>query len=84
MFWDDPEYTIPIGFDFEIAGKVVSTIYITDDASISDDNDDNNYKVLLNVLSENTDLVDRGSVNNSLSNISYVTEGSVGDRIFKL
>lgn len=85
MYWDDPEYTIPIGFDFEIGGKTISTLYISfGDAIISSEYDSTDDLAMLSILSPEVDLEDNGNENNSLSNISYITEGSIGDRIFKL
>ena len=88
MFWDDPDYTIPIGFDFEIAGKTISTLYLAEDISlgalVADSQFYNsNFSALALSFS---DLIDKGNEiqNTSASNISYAITGNVGNRIFKL
>lgn len=83
QYWDDPEYTIPIGFDFQLADKTISTLYIAvGDAVLSTADDFTDNIGLLEIL--NADLEDRGGGNNSQSPISYKTEGAVGNRIFKM
>ncbi len=82
--WDDPFYSIPIGFNFELYGQIFSTIYITDIGSGGalsfHSNPQTNYSFLSPIAQ---DIIDKG-INQSVSPISYVVEGPVGNRIFKL
>lgn len=89
--WDDPTFIIPIGFDFEYYGKTVnelntvSSLGATLFSEISAEN-------IANVLIPyGADLIDRGydfetgEVNSgSLSPVSYLLEGNVGNRILKI
>lgn len=84
MYWDDPEYTIPIGFDFEIGGKTISTLDVFDGfASTESSSSDSNFSELSPTYS---DLIDKGNEtqNTSASTISYSLNGNLGTRIFKI
>lgn len=85
--WDDPAYTIPLGFQFQIANYSINSINVVEDGYGG---------VLSNIQSLDTgtgafivpvfqDIVDLGFTGGtSLSNISYKVEGTNGARIFKL
>ncbi|MDR6300842.1 T9SS type A sorting domain-containing protein [Mesonia maritima] len=87
-YWDDPDFTIPIGFDFEIAGKTLSTIYFSEDIGYGGEITDQQIfeTEFMDFAVISNDIEDRGteSPNSSLSNISYTVEGNSGNRIFKL
>jgi len=90
LTWDDPALTIPLGFNFKIYGTTTNTIF----------NSDYWYGCALNakdssvsplMLPFEVDIVDRGYDNllgdgaaGGKSNISYLTTGASGSRIFKL
>lgn len=82
--WDDPFYTISIGFDFELYDQTFNTIYITDigngGALSFHSNPQTNYSFLSPIMQ---DITDKG-INQSVSPISYVVVGEAGNRIFKL
>jgi len=92
MTWLYPNYTIPIGFDLEFFDHTIDTFYILEDANagwLADQpNIDNPMALFINFGIE---IVDRGMDYNtwepgtgSLSPISYLLEGTPGNRIFKL
>jgi hypothetical protein len=80
--WDDPEFTVPIGFNFQFYNETLNTIYQLADIS---------YPILLDGSADfveslfipfGADLLDRGiSSGQLLSPITYKTEGSTGHRI---
>ncbi|MEL6863586.1 MAG: T9SS type A sorting domain-containing protein [Bacteroidota bacterium] len=86
--WDDPNYTMPLGFDFNFFGSDVNTLYTIDmflggtltDANLFNANGDANA-----IMAYGSDLIDRGTNSgNSVSEVSYKTEGEPGERIFKM
>ncbi|MDQ7916451.1 T9SS type A sorting domain-containing protein [Mesonia sp. MT50] len=85
MLWDDPAFSIPIGFDFEVYGQNYSTLYTSDEyaGGVLTFQQFSTTLSLLAPIAQ--DIVSKeGSNEQSLSPISYVVEGSVGNRIFKL
>ena len=85
MLWDDPAFSIPIGFDFEVYGQNYSTLYTSDEFS-GGVFTFQQFSTTLSLLAPIAqDIVSKEGTNEqSLSPISYVVEGSVGNRIFKL
>ncbi len=89
MTWDDPEYTVPIGFDFEAFGYTTSSLEFFDvGASLAFSA---GIDTLVILGPDFSDLADRGCDNmtwegepGGLSDISYTVDGAVGSRIFKL
>jgi hypothetical protein len=85
--WDDPFFSVPLGFTFHYFGDSTTTIDISDDGlggilSIGDCNVDPFQSLL---IAYGADIIDRGYDGAaSLSNISYITEGAVGSRICKI
>lgn len=83
QIWDDPEYTVPIGFQWTFYD--VSTFQINFEglgASLIVPNGETTANVIIPYIS---DIIDAGYANeNSLSNISYQTTGEPGSQIFKL
>ncbi|HET8810006.1 MAG TPA: T9SS type A sorting domain-containing protein [Flavobacteriaceae bacterium] len=86
MFWDDPNYTIPIGFDFEICGNTYNTIYITDwgygGSLFSEPNPAGSVSLIIPISQDLIDLSHNAGP--SLSPISYKTTGTAGNRILKI
>lgn len=90
--WDDPEYRIPIGFDFQFFSTTINQIYINDagfGAELTPGPGDTGTTSIL--IPYYADIADRGYDDNnedattgSLSNISYLLEGTLGDRILKI
>lgn len=85
--WDDPFYNVPIGFNFEYFGEVITSIVISDEGlggllKTGDCNLGTNESIL---FAYGADIIDRGADGPvSLSDISYKTEGTVGARTFKI
>lgn len=83
QIWDDPEYNVPIGFQWTYYD--VSTFQINFEglgATLIVPNTPSTANVLIPYLS---DVIDAGYEDGeSLSNISYQTSGESGSQIFKL
>lgn len=90
LFWDDPDFTIPIGFTFKFFGDSTNTLYHSADFGTGG-------QFLLKPFTPTTqffsfiamigsDLRDRDTTNSgsSKSPISYQTTGTAPNRIFKL
>lgn len=83
--WDDPGYTVPVGFEYELFGETSSHLYAWEDffgpiLSANLNGASLNLMVLFS-----TDLIDRGfELDTPLSPILYHTEGPVGERVFTL
>tara|TARA_R110002020_G_scaffold312810_3_gene528192 strand:+ start:1649 stop:2620 length:972 start_codon:yes stop_codon:yes gene_type:complete len=84
--WDDPGYTIPIGFSFSFGTYTFNTIYILEwsvGGVLSSSPVDGGIVPLFVPMGQ--DLIDLGfSSGVSQSNISYKTEGASGSRILKI
>ena len=83
--WDDPEYSVPIGFTFQFFDNTLNTVYqlpyirysILANGSLSD--------TLGFFLVFGADLIDRGfGVSNPQSPITYKTTGSNGHHVFTM
>jgi Secretion system C-terminal sorting domain len=89
--WDDPDYTVPIGFTFYVYNDPLTEMttgaglgalfvgpdYVSSPTSI--------------LVANGADIIDRGynfnlgsTPTGGLSNISYLTEGVPGNRVFKM
>lgn len=85
--WDAPGFTIPIGFDFQLGPETIDTIFMSDDNTTGLlttvlDIDENLFGAFALVFQE---IVDRGlNTGVSQSPLSFLVEGSAGNRIFKL
>lgn len=83
QIWDDPEYIVPIGFEWTYYD--ISTFQINFDglgATLIVPNGQTTANVLIPYLS---DVIDAGYENEtSISNISHQTVGEPGNQIFKL
>jgi hypothetical protein len=84
--WDDPAYTIPMGFDFKISSHTFSTIYIVGwsvgGVLSSSPLDNGTFPAFLPIGQDIESRIDFNGI--STSPISYITEGSVGNRILKI
>ena len=84
--WDDPQLSLPLGFDFEIMGDTVQTLYIEDlflgGILSTTDSESGVHPVF---AAYGSDIIDRGGLTGvPLSPISWKLEGDVGSRIFKI
>jgi hypothetical protein len=86
QLWDDPEYTIPIGFTFELSSYTLDSIYFgLGVGAVVSTEIDTNYEADFIIIPFGADLIDRGDISGiSQSPISYKVEGAAGSRIFKL
>ena len=85
LIWDDPGYTIPIGFTFTLGTHSFNTIYIVDwglGGALSSSPTDVGNVPALALLTQ--DLVSFESGGSSTSPISYQLDGSAGNRILKI
>ncbi len=81
--WDDPDYTIPLPFAFELNGEEISSLTFVGSGSDLGTEISPDFSVAMSPFS--VDLIDRGvGTMNSQSPISYKVEGSPGNRIFKI
>ncbi|MCH8904043.1 MAG: T9SS type A sorting domain-containing protein [Bacteroidetes bacterium] len=84
VVWDDEEFTVPIGFDFELLGSLYSELLLTDGLLMfGQDND----KIIsaFGYANIGADLIDRaGNDTISKSPINYELSGASGNRIFKI
>ena len=84
--WDDPAYTFPIGFNFQLYSTIFNTAYIHPDGSGGVVTATlNTANTMPTLIPFSTDIIDRGfNSGTSLSTISYKLEGSVSNRILKI
>ena len=85
--WDDPYYSVPIGFNFEYFGESLTNIEINDEGlgGLLTAGDCFADPTMSYLIAYGADIIDRGYDGPvSLSNISYKTEGTVGMRICKI
>lgn len=84
--WDDPNFTIPLGFDFIFHGDTVNTLNANDDLTggILYVGDGDSTGVNL-IFPYGSDIIDLGySSGKSLSTISYEITGEPGNQIAKV
>jgi hypothetical protein len=86
VVWDDPQLTLPLGFDFEFLGTITDTLFIEDwflGGILATDDSETGVSPVL--FAYGSDLIDRGEISgNPQSPISYQLDGNPGSRIFKL
>ena len=82
--WDDPTFTLPLGFSFDFFENTYTQLYSAEyTGGIFSFN--TNFNDLFLVMPFNVDLIDRGYYQDDpMSPIKYKTEGPVGDRIFSI
>jgi len=91
--WDDPQYLIPIGFNFLYFDSTIDKIYISEwgyGGELTTEESDTGIQALL--IPYGADIIDRGYdfaneyeyTPNSLSNISYLLEGEKGSQVLKI
>lgn len=86
QIWDDPEFVIPLGFDFQISTHSFNTIYIVGWSVGGILSSNPNFSGIVPIFSPiSQDIIDLGfDTGISLSNISYKTEGPSGSQILKI
>lgn len=81
--WDDPNYSVTIGFDFKIFNDTISQFLFDEDFGgvVYNANID---KVIVATSADIADRANNTDEDFSLSPISYQVNGNEGERIFKL
>ncbi|MEO1713698.1 MAG: T9SS type A sorting domain-containing protein [Bacteroidota bacterium] len=83
--WDDPDFNIPIGFEFDYFGKPVTELNLGEEflgGILSADGEADTAHLF---IVYGSDLIDRGvGTTNGQSEIQFALEGDPGSRIFKL
>lgn len=84
--WDDPEFTVPLGFDFEFLGQTVETLSTNDNFSGAMLYAGIGTSEGLNlILPYYSDIMDRGAlVDSSQSEINYEIVGESPNKIAKI
>jgi len=90
LVWDDPEFAVPIGFDFQYGGQTFNEIFLEDfglGGLVSSDTSETG--VIPVIVAYGTDIIDRGYdlINDttlSESPISYQLVESAGSKILKI
>ena len=89
--WDDPIFTIPLGFDFTFYDSTLNTVYLTDfflGGALATAQSSATITGIIGPF--DTDLIDRsyddliGEAPGGTSDIAYKTEGNAGSRICKI
>lgn len=83
--WDDPEFVVPIGFEFDLFGQSINELSLNFGVggTVGPVPNGENFQSL--IIAYGSDIADRGLLNGeSMSDIRYKTEGTPGSRIFKL
>lgn len=84
--WDDPSYTIPMGFEFTISTHTFSTIYVVGwsvGGVLSSSSQGFGITPLFMPIAQDIRSKET-SYGTSISPISYKTDGAAGNRIFKI
>ncbi|MFT4668167.1 MAG: hypothetical protein ACI8YQ_001139 [Polaribacter sp.] len=83
--WDDPEFQVPIGFEFLFLGEPISDFYQVGTGAILTGNSDFDYSTDVDAFSiYGSDIIDIGYDTTTVSRISYALEGNPGNQICKI
>lgn len=86
MVWDDPEFEIPLGFNFQLGPHIFNTLYIVEwglGALLSNTTDEDGIGSIIFPVGQ--DIIDLGDGSGiSESPISYKIEGAPGSQIAKI
>jgi hypothetical protein len=83
--WDDPEYVVPIGFEFDLFGQSINELSFAFGSGGIVGPVPNGENFISLLIPYGSDIADRGLLTGkSKSEIRYQTEGAPGSRIFKL
>ena len=84
--WDDPAFSVPIGFTFSFLGNEIETLDQLGDGAVMLGTPLNSSGVPLfyGLMPVSFDLADRGIVGEEPSLIRYRTTGSQGERVFAI
>ncbi len=83
--WDDEVYTIPMDFEFEFFGTSFDFLSVDANGLLANDDINGSYDTVSGILAFFVDLADLGlGSGESLSNISYLIQGTVGERVLTI
>lgn len=84
--WDDPEYIVPIGFDFSFYGETVNELRFVGLGGIVANVDTvaNVFDFITPLFNDIVDRADNTELTEGQSDISYKLEGNVGSHILKI
>ena len=80
--WDDPEFTVPIGFTFSLAGNEFTSLDQIGVGAAMAGSETSDVSLLNGLLPIYFDLADRGIAGDDPSLIRYQTTGNTGERVF--
>jgi len=80
--WDDPEFTVPIGFTFSLAGNEFTSLDQMGVGAAMVGSETSGFSLLNGLLPISFDLADRGIAGDDPSLIRYQTTGNTGERVF--
>lgn len=86
QLWDDPVYSVPIGFTFKLYDLMLDTVYFGIGlGGLVSSAIDANFEADYAIIPFEADLIDRGELSGiSQSPISYKLEGNAGSRVLKI
>ena len=85
--WDDPEFSVPLGFDFNYSGYVIDALDQVGVGALmmgTTIDDKSGLPLLHGFIPTNFDLADNGMVGGSPSLIRWQTSGAPGERVFTM
>ena len=82
--WDDPEFSVPIGFAFSFLGNEIETLDQVGLGSLIAGTPASGVPLFYGLMPVSFDLADRGLVEEEPSLIRYQTTGIPGERVFAI
>jgi len=82
--WDDPEFSVPIGFTFSFLGNEIETLDQVGLGSLMAGIPTSSMPLFYGLMPVSFDLADRGLVDEEPSLIRYQTTGMPGERVFAI
>tara|TARA_Y100001954_G_C15793431_1_gene596308 strand:+ start:591 stop:1595 length:1005 start_codon:yes stop_codon:yes gene_type:complete len=82
--WDDPEFSVPIGFTFSFLGNEIETLDQVGLGSLIAGTPSSGVPLFYGLMPVSFDLADRGLVEEEPSLIRYQTTGMPGERVFAI
>ena len=80
--WDDPDFTVPIGFTFSLAGNEFTSLDQIGSGAVMVGSETSDFSLLNGLVPVYFDLADRGIAGDDPSLIRYQTTGNAGERVF--
>ena len=82
--WDDPEFSVPIGFTFSFLGNEIETLDQVGLGAVIAGTPASGVPLFYGLMPVSFDLADRGIVEEEPSLIRYQTTGMPGERVFAI